>query len=70
MMTRVSFATPFRPRIGNAVDMSPDALRHMAMGIEEALERDTRGVSLEKSIVKYVTRALWDYADRIELDTE
>lgn len=45
------------------------AYRHIAMGMEEALEKNSGGVSLEKPLAMIVTKALWDFADRVELDS-
>lgn len=44
----------------------PGAYRQLALGMEEALKGG--GVSLEKQLAIIVTNALWELADRIELE--
>lgn len=46
-----------------------DGYRHLAIGIEETLEQDSRGVSLERPLVLIVKEALWALAERIDLDS-
>ena len=57
----------WRPQITRA-DQRADYLRSLAMGIEEAVQKDGNGVSLDRAQAHTVTRALWDFADRLELN--
>lgn len=43
-------------------------MRRIAFAIEDALEKTPRGVSIERPIALFIKHALFDYADRAELD--
>lgn len=43
-------------------------MRRVAFAIEDALVHTPRGVSIERNIALFIKRALFDYADRSELD--
>lgn len=45
-----------------------DNLRELALGIEDALKRGRPNVQMNRPLARIVTRALWDLADRVELD--
>lgn len=43
-------------------------MRRIAFAIEDALEKTPKGVSIERPIALFIKHALFDYADRAELD--
>jgi hypothetical protein len=43
-----------------------DRYRNLAMGIEEALKKNGRGVSLNKPTALSMSRALWNAADSLD----
>lgn len=52
----------------STAERDAESLRNMALGIEEALKRGKPNVSMNRPMAHYVVRALWDLADRVELD--
>lgn len=50
-------------------EFDPECLRDMAFGIEEVLASDRSGVSFEGPAARYLKRALFDLAERIDRDT-
>lgn len=50
-------------------ERDPDLLRHMAFGIEDALETASeKGVTINRTQARTIRRALFSLADRIDLD--
>lgn len=43
-------------------------MRRIAFAIEDALEKTPKGVSVERPIALFIKHALFDFADRTELD--
>lgn len=43
-------------------------LRRIAFGIEDALQKTPHGISLTSPAANFVKRALFDYADHLELN--
>jgi hypothetical protein len=60
---RVLISAPPPP---SETEAQANGYRYMAMGIEEALKRDGRGVSFDKPTALNMSRALWDVADILD----
>lgn len=45
-------------------------MRRIAFGIETALEKTPRGMSMEREIALFVKRMLFDYADALDLNAD